>query len=128
MSSIDELTPIARLANAGPEPRWFVRTRLRHHGGFLVLGGEQEQGCDVERRHAVRLPVEPEKVHPGYKDGVRGSQEAGRPRGFDRLPQGRDQVSKSTLKATRFGFIIPKKRDGRLGGIRRRSVRFRCVF
>lgn len=112
MSSIDGLTPIARLANAGPEPRWFVRTRLRHHGGFLVLGGEQEQGRDVERRHPVRLPVEPEKVHPGHEDGLRRSQEAGRSRRLDRVPQGEHQVSNARGDVVALGSRDRSDSDG----------------
>ena len=112
MSLIDELTPIARLANVGPEPRRFVRTRLRHHGGFLVLGGEQEQGRDVERRHAVRLPVEPEKVHPGHEDGLRRSQEAGRSRRLDRVPQGEHQVSNARGDVVALGSRDRSDSDG----------------
>ena len=49
--------------DAGPEPRRPVRARLRHDGGVRVLRGEQEQGREVGRRDALRLPVEPEEVH-----------------------------------------------------------------
>ena len=46
----------------------------------------------MEREHPVRLPVEPEEVHSGHEDGLRRSEEAGRPRGFDRVPEGEHQV------------------------------------
>jgi len=98
-----------RRTQARPEPRGFVRTRLRNHGGFLLQRGEQEQGCHLERIHAVRLPLEPEKVHPGHEDGVRGSQEAGRSRGFDCVPQGRDQVSKKFSEAGRRARVLRRR-------------------
>ena len=89
----DRLTPRRTLDRSiGSEPRRLVRPRLRHHGGFLVQRGEQEQGRHMEREHPVRLPVEPEEVHSGHEDGLRRSEEAGRPRGFDRVPEGEHQV------------------------------------
>lgn len=55
----------------GPQPRRSVRPRLRHDGGFRVLRREQEQGCQVGRGHALRLPAQPEEVHPRHEDGLR---------------------------------------------------------
>ena len=55
----------------GPQPRRSVRPRLRHDGGFRVLRREQEQGRQVGRGHALRLPAQPEEVHPRHEDGLR---------------------------------------------------------
>lgn len=67
-ASLPKLTTVTRI---GPQPRRSVRPRLRHDGGFRVLRREQEQGRQVGRGHALRLPAQPEEVHPGHEDGLR---------------------------------------------------------
>ena len=67
-ASLPKLTTETRI---GPQPRRSVRPRLRHDGGFRVLRREQEQGRQVGRGHALRLPAQPEEVHPGHEDGLR---------------------------------------------------------
>ena len=43
-------------------------------------------------RHSLHVPGEPQKVHPGHKDGIRRSQEGEGPKRFDRLFEGEHSV------------------------------------
>jgi hypothetical protein len=66
----------------GPQPGRPFRPRQRHNGGVRVQRREQKQRRQVGNRHPLRLPVEPEEVHPGNEDGFRGAEKTagqGRP-------------------------------------------------
>lgn len=42
--------------------------------------------------HALRVPAQPQEVHPRHEDGLRGAEEARGPRGPDRVPEVGDRV------------------------------------
>lgn len=52
-----------------------------------VHGCQQEQGHRLDRGHAVRVPGEPEEVHPGHEDGLPGDEETVREGRPDCVPQ-----------------------------------------
>ena len=57
-------------ASLPPVPRSFCDRLLTAPS----LSAPAEQRRDVEREHAVRVPPQPQEVHPGDQDGVRGAQ------------------------------------------------------
>ena len=51
-------------AHAGPQPGRAVRAHGGYHGGVCVLGGQQGEWHQVGGADAVRLPRQPQEVHP----------------------------------------------------------------
>lgn len=61
----------------GPQPERPVRPHQRHDRGVCVLGRQQGRRHHVGRDHAVRLPAQPEEVHPGCDDAPAGFEGGG---------------------------------------------------
>ena len=94
------LTRVFIFLTTGTKLRRPFRSRFRHHGGFLLLCGEQKQRRQVGRDDVVRLLVEPEEVHSGDEDGLRWLEETARQSRFDRVLERKHQVTVNVFSNT----------------------------
>ena len=70
-----------RPAQDGPQPQRPVWPQDGPGARLLVHGRQHQEGHHVERGHALRVPAQPQEVHPGHQDGLCRPQEGGRPQG-----------------------------------------------
>uniref|UniRef100_A0A0E0KXC5 Uncharacterized protein n=1 Tax=Oryza punctata TaxID=4537 RepID=A0A0E0KXC5_ORYPU len=84
-------------AQAGSQPSWPLRPSVRHHPRLRLLHRQQEHGRCLGGRHPLRLPAQPQEVHPGYQDGIPRPEEAAGAHRPHCLPQGIHRLTHSSI-------------------------------